>query len=230
MQASTSSSTSSSPAPLIGIVAGIVIAIGAFLPWAKETALGNSQTAAGFDGWEGKVCLIAGVGIAIGSFVAMRQGRARQIAAGLLIGGIIATGVAAYTAVTAKDQFHDALVSELVSQGIVPDEATADTAVQAAIDGGQVTVSISFGLYVVIFGGVAAIAAGAMALTAGPVSTPSTGVPGDPGDPSAGFSAPAGGFGSPPPPTPSAPAAPAPGETLPPPEPSPPEAPPTSMP
>jgi len=161
MQASTSSSTSSSPAPLIGIVAGIVIAIGAFLPWAKETALGNSQTAAGFDGWEGKVCLIAGVGIAIGSFVAMRQGRARQIAAGLLIGGIIATGVAAYTAVTAEDQFHDALVSELVSQGIVPDEATADTAVQAAIDGGQVTVSISFGLYVVIFGGIAAVAAGA---------------------------------------------------------------------
>ena len=158
MQASTSSSTSS-PAPLIGIVAGIVIAIGAFLPWAKETALGNSQTAAGFDGWEGKVCLIAGAGIAIGSFVAMRQGRVRQIAAVLLIGGIIATGVAAYTAVTAKDQFHDALVSELVSQGIVPDEATADTAVQAAIDGGQVTVSISFGLYVVIFGGVAAIAA-----------------------------------------------------------------------
>jgi hypothetical protein len=229
MQASTSSSTSS-PAPLIGIVAGVVIAIGAFLPWAKETALGNSETAAGFDGWEGKVCLIAGVGIAIRSFVAMRQGRTRQIAAAVLIGGIIATGVAAYTAVTAKDQFHDALVSELVSQGIVPDEATASTAVQAAIDGGQVTVSISFGLYVVIFGGIAAMAAGAMALTAGPVSTPSAGVPAGPADPSAGFGAPAGGFDSQPPPTPSAPAAPAPGETLPPPEPSPPEGPPTSMP
>ena len=198
MQASTSSSTSS-PAPLIGIVAGIVIAIGAFLPWAKETALGNSETAAGFDGWEGKVCLIAGVGIVIRSFVAMRQGRIRQIAAALMIGGIIATGVAAYTAVTAKDQFHDALVSELVSQGILPDETTASTAVQAAIDAGQVTVSISFGLYVVIFGGVAAIAAGAMALAAGPVTTPSAGVPAGPADPSGGSGSPAGGFGSPPP-------------------------------
>jgi hypothetical protein len=228
MQASTSSSTSS-PAPLIGIVAGIVIAIGAFLPWAKETALGNSETAAGFDGWEGKVCLIAGVGIAIRSFVAMRQGRIRQVAAAVLIGGIIATGVAVYTAVTAEDQFHDALVSELVSQGIVPDESTASAAVQTAIDNGQVTVSISFGLYVVIFGGIAAVVAGAMALNAGAAPTLSAGVLAGPADPSGGFGAPAGEFGSPPS-TPSAPGAPAPGETFPPPEPPPPEGPPSSMP
>ena len=216
MQASTPSS-SPSPSALIGLVAGVVIAIGAFLPWAKETALGNAENAAGFDGWEGKVCLIAGAGIAIRSFLAMRQGRTRQIATAVLIGGIIATGVAVYTAVTAKDQFRDALASELVSQGVLPDEATASTAVQAAIDDGQVTVSISFGLYVVIIGGVAAIAAGAMGLTSKPVSTPSGGVPAGLADPSGGFSSPAGGFGSPAP-TPSAPSAPPPGEALPPPE------------
>jgi hypothetical protein len=223
MQASTAPS-SPSPSALIGVVAGVVIAIGAFLPWAKETALGNSENAAGFDGWEGKVCLIAGAGIAIRSFLAMRQGRTRQIATAVLIGGIIATGVAVYTAVTAKDQFHDALVSELVSQGIVPDEATASTAVQAAIDDGRVTVSISFGLYVVIIGGVAAIVAGAMGLTAKPVSTPSVGVPAGLADPSGGFSSPAGGFGSPP----STPSVAAPGDTSPPP--APPEGPPSSMP
>jgi hypothetical protein len=219
-------STSSSPAPsaLIGIVAGIVIAIGAFLPWATGTAFGTSDSASGIDGWEGKVCLIAGVGIAIRSFLAMKQSRTRQIAAAVLIGGVIVTGVAVYTAVTVKDKLRDSIVSELVAQGIAPDEATALTAVQGAIDAGQIEVSIAFGLYVVIVGGIAAIGAGAMALSAKPVSTPSAGVPAD-------LAAPAGGFGSPPP-TPSAPLAP-PAGTLPPSEPmppTPPDAPPSSMP
>ena len=208
------SSTSSSPSPsaLLGIVAGIVIAIGSFLPWATGTAFGTSESAKGFDGWEGKVCLIAGAGIAIRSFLAMKRGRTRQIAAAILIGGLVATGVSAYTAVTAKSQLRDSLVSELVSQGIIPDEATARAAVQQAIDAGQIDVSLSFGLFVVIIGGVAAIAAGAMAFTAKPSPMPSAGVP-------------AGGFGSPPPAVPAAPVAPGPAVPLPPSEPMPPTGP-----
>lgn len=220
----TSTSSSPSPSALLGIVAGIVIAIGSFLPWATGTAFGTSESAKGFDGWEGKVCLIAGAGIAIRSFLAMKQGRTRQIAAAILIGGLIATGVSAYTAVTAKDQLRDSLVSELVSQGIIPDEATARAAVQQAIDAGQIEVSLAFGLFVVIAGGVAAIAAGAMAFAAEPAPMPAAGVP------AGGFGSPAGGFGSSPS---AAPVAPAPSEPLPPSEPmppTPPEPPPSSVP
>ena len=218
----TTTSSSPSPPALIGIVAGVVIAIGAFLPWATGTAFGTSDTASGFEGWEGKVCLIAGVGIAIRSFLALQQGRTRQIAAAILIGGLVVTGVGVYTAMSVKDELRDAIVSELVSQGIMPDEATATTAVQGAIDAGQIDVSIAFGLYLVILGGIAAIAAGAMALSAKP-ATPSAGVPAGLGDTSSGFGAPAGGFDSPPPTS----------QTLPPgevPPPAPPEAPPSSTP
>lgn len=222
MQTNTSS-TSPSPSALIGIVAGVVIAIGAFLPWAKGTAFGTSDSAAGFDGWEGKVCLIAGAGIAIRSFLAMQQGRTRQIAAAILIGGLVVTGVGVYTAMSVKDELRDAIVSELVSQGIMPDEATALTAVQGAIDAGQIEVSIAFGLYLVILGGIAAIAAGAMALGAKPASAPSAGVPAGLGDVTSGFGSPAGGFAAPPPTS----------QTLPPVEaapPAPPEPPPSSAP
>jgi hypothetical protein len=207
---------------MIGIVAGIVIAIGAFLPWATATAFGESESAAGFDGWEGKVCLIAGAGIAIRSFLAMKQGRTRQVAVAILIGGLIATGVGVYTAVTAKDQLRDSLVDEVVAQGIMPDETAAAAAVDQAMDSGQIKVSIAFGLYLVIAASLAAIGAGVMALNAK-----------DPVPTAAG--APAGGFGAPPMSAPApATSAPAPTETLPsvaePMPPAPPEDPPSAAP
>jgi hypothetical protein len=159
---------SRSLAPIIGIVAGIMVAIGVFLPWAKASASGLSESASGISGWEGKVCLIAAAAIVIRSFMSMKQGWTRQLAVAILIGGLVVTAVSVYTATTATSQVGDSVVDELLSQGVVSDEAAAQAAVDQAMDAGLIQVSVLFGLYLVIAGGVLSIAAGATAFAGAP--------------------------------------------------------------
>src|SRR5215216_4074468 len=81
--------------------------------------------------------------------------------AGIL--GLVGGGIGLYDALTAKDSVLDAAAEELAPTfGASAQEVR--TVLDQAIDAGQLSVSIGIGLYVVIGGGVVALAGGILGL------------------------------------------------------------------
>jgi hypothetical protein len=132
----TDSATSTPVAGILGLVGGALMALGSFLAWAEVAGGGTSVIAKGVDGSDGYITLVAGI-----------------------VGG----GIGLYDALTAKDSVLDAAAEELAPSF----EASAQevrTVLDQAIDAGQLSVSIGIGLYVVIGGGVVALAGGILGL------------------------------------------------------------------
>jgi hypothetical protein len=85
------------------------------------------------------------------------------LAVAMILAGIVGGGIGLYDALTAKDNVLDAAAEELAPTfGASAQEVR--TALDQAIDAGQLSVSISIGLYVVIGGGVVALAGGILSL------------------------------------------------------------------
>jgi hypothetical protein len=146
---------------VLAIVGGVLLAIGSFLPWAALSGV-IEGSASGTDGTDGKVTLIAGI-VALGCGVlAMRAGR-RLLAILAILAGLLGAGIGLYDALTAEDSIRDDFTNQLVEQtGLSPAEGKA--AVDAAIDSGELSISISVGLYVVIGGGLLALVGGILLL------------------------------------------------------------------
>jgi len=102
-----------------------------------------------------KLWLLAGI--------VMARGTKRVLAVLLILAGIVGGGIGVYDALTAKDSVLDAAAEELAPTFGASAEQVR-TALDQAIDAGQLSVTISIGLYVVIAGGVEAVVGGILGL------------------------------------------------------------------
>jgi hypothetical protein len=151
-----------STAGIVAIVGGGLLAVGSFLPWAEVSGSGASVTAKGLDGSDGYITLAAGL-IAVVTGLLMVRATRRVVAVVAVLAGLVGGGLALYDALTAKDSVLDAAAEELApSFGVSPDQVRA--ALDQAVDSGQLGVSISIGLYVVIAGGLVTVVGGVLGL------------------------------------------------------------------
>jgi len=149
-------------AGILGIVGGALMALGSFLAWAEVSGGGTSVTAKGVNGSDGYVTLVAGL-VAMVAGIVMAKGTKRVLAFVVILAGIVGGGIGLYDALTAKDSVLDAAAEELAPTfGASAQEVRA--VLDQAIDAGQLSVSISIGLYVVIGGGVVALVGGILGL------------------------------------------------------------------
>jgi hypothetical protein len=171
----TEGSTRAPVGAILAMVGGVLLAVGSFLAWAEVSGGGTSVTAKGVDGSDGYITLAAGaVALLVG--IAMTRQARRMLAVLVILAGIVGGGIGLYDALTAKDSVLDAAAEELAPTfGASAEEVRA--ALDQAIDAGQLSVSISIGLYVVIAGGVVALIGGILGLrgsAAEPAAAPGT--------------------------------------------------------
>ena len=158
----TEGSTRAPVGAILAIVGGALLAVGSFLAWAEVSGGGTSVTAKGVDGSDGYITLAAGaVALLVG--IAMTRQARRMLAVLVILAGIVGGGIGLYDALTAKDSVLDAAAEELAPTFGASAERVR-VALDQAIDAGQLSVSISIGLYVVIAGGVVALIGGILGL------------------------------------------------------------------
>jgi hypothetical protein len=147
----------------MAVAGGLLAVIGSFLSWATASAGQFTVSAKGIDGWEGKATIFGGILLLIGGIAAFRRGSADPLKRPGLLGGIVATGVGTYTAVTAKDQVIDGAASE-IAKTLSIGMGQARAAVNQAVDSGVLKIALDIGLFMVIAGGVIGIVAGLLAM------------------------------------------------------------------
>jgi hypothetical protein len=157
-------------AGILGIVGGALMGLGSFLAWAEVSGGGTSVTAKGVDGSDGYITLGAGL-VAVVVGIVMAKGTTRVLAVLVILAGIVGGGLALYDALTAKDSVLDAAAEELAPAFGASVQAVR-IALDQAIDAGQLSVSISIGLYIVIGGGVVTLAGGILGLSSGEPAVP----------------------------------------------------------
>ena len=177
-------------AGVLAIVGGALMAVGSFLAWAEVSGGGTSVTAKGVDGSDGYITLGAGL-VAVVAGIVMAMETRRVLAVLAILAGIVGGGLGLYDALTAKDSVLDAAAEELAPAFGASAQAVR-TALDQAIEAGQLSVSISIGLYIVIGGGVVALAGGVLGLRSGKPAVPGqTAAPATPATTSGGLDAPA---------------------------------------
>jgi hypothetical protein len=157
-------------AGILGIVGGALMALGSFLAWAEVSGGGTSVTAKGVDGSDGYITLGAGL-VAVVAGIVMAMETRRVLAVLVILAGIVGGGLGLYDALTAKDSVLDAAAEELAPAFGASAQAVR-IALDQAIDAGQLSVSISIGLYIVIGGGIVALAGGILGLRWGEPAAP----------------------------------------------------------
>lgn len=142
-------------AATLALGGGVAAGVGSFLAWAEISAGPFTEHAKGIDGWEGKATLIAGIVMAGGAVrVFLQRPRASSgLAVRGVLGGVVALGVALYTASTARDQLVDAAATQL-----------SRAQVERALDSGLLELSLAFGLFVVIAGGIQGVIGGLLSI------------------------------------------------------------------
>lgn len=177
----TESITPTPVAGILGLVGGALLALGSFLTWAEVSGGGTTVTAKGVDGSDGYITLVAGL-VAVVAGIMMARGSRRVLAVLVILAGIVGGGIGLYDALTAKDSVLDAAAEELAPT-LGASAQQVRTVLDQAIDAGQLSVSISIGLFIVIGGGVVALVGGILGLRdagqpAGPGRTTAPGTPG----------------------------------------------------
>ena len=184
-------STASRGAPtvaLFAIVGGLLSAVGSFLAWASVSAAGQGVSAKGTDGTDGYITLVAGIILilyGVSRLTGSAMGTKKAMAVIAIVAGLVAGGVAVYDAVTAKERVLDEASSQVASSAGVTKEQ-ARTLLDQAVSSGQVAISLSFGIFVVMAGGVLGLIGGVMGLR-----SPAEPAPGMPEMSAMGASAPA---------------------------------------
>lgn len=163
--ADTAGSTRAPIGAILAIAGGALLAIGSFLSWAQVSGGGTSVSAKGIDGSDGYITLVAGI-IALGAGVAMMKQTKRVLAVLVLLAGLIGGAVGLYDALTAKDSVLDAAAEE-IAPGLGASAEEVRTLLDQAIDSGELSISISIGLYIVIGGGILALVGGIMSMRGG---------------------------------------------------------------
>lgn len=159
-------STRASIGGILAIIGGALLAVGSFLPWAEVSWGGTSVTAQGIDDSYGYFTLAAG-SFALVVGIVMRRGAKRELAVLAVLAGLVGGGVGLYEALTIRDSVLDAAAEQLAPSFELSTEQVR-AALDQAIDTGQLSLSISIGLYAVIAGGVVALVGGIVGLGGSP--------------------------------------------------------------
>jgi hypothetical protein len=147
---------------ILAIGGGALLGVGSFLAWAEVSGGGTSVTAKGIDGSDGYITLGAGIIAVLVGMLLLRQAK-RALAVLAIVAGLVGGGVAVYDALTAKDSVLDAAAEELApTVGASPEQVRV--LLDEAIDAGQIGISLSMGIYVVIAGGLLALVGGILSL------------------------------------------------------------------
>lgn len=148
---------------VLALVGGALLVIGSFLDWAEVSGTGTSVTATGTDGTDGWITFIAGALMLGAGLVLVRGVTRRGMAVLAIVAGLVGGGVGLYDALTAKDSVLDSAAEELVRQygGSV---AQVRALLDAAIEVGELGITIAVGLYLVIAGGVLGVIGGSVSL------------------------------------------------------------------
>jgi hypothetical protein len=164
---------------VIAIVGGALLAVGSFLSWAEVSGGGVSVTAKGIDGSDGYLTLAAGTVVILVGLAGLRMGR-RLLGVIAILAGLLGGGFGLYDALTAEDSVLDAAAEEIAPQfGVSADEVRA--ILDEAIDAGQLDISISIGLIIVIAGGAIAVIGGVLMLGRGSApAAPAAAAPSEP--------------------------------------------------
>ena len=150
-------------AAILAIAGGALLAIGSFLAWAEVSGSGTSVTASGTDGTDGWITFASGLVVLAAGAILMRGSGRRALAIVAIVAALIGGGVGLYDALTAKDRVLDDAAEELAgSFGGTAEEVRA--LLDQAIDAGEIGISISLGLYIVIAGGALGMIGGVMAM------------------------------------------------------------------
>ena len=166
------------------LVGGALAVLGSFLPWAKVVFGPNSQTAKGFDGWEGKVTAIAGASLIIRAIV-IKQGKSRRLLPWIMVQGLVAAGVSLYDILTLKTQAITSGASDISKSTGVPVDQVKAT-LHLLLVSGTLKVSLEFGILIVWVGGILGILGG-LALTLAKEPQVATPVGSTPRAPEGGF-------------------------------------------
>jgi hypothetical protein len=131
-------------AAYVGLGAAALMILGSFQVWLTITIAGLSPPGSaqtGWDGGDGRTILVAGVGAAVASIAVLLGRRDLWTKVLLLISGAIAAIIAIVNMVDAGSKAHDIQM-------------------QFGIPAGDVKAKIGIGLYLVVVGGAALVAAG----------------------------------------------------------------------
>lgn len=150
-------------AAILAIAGGALLAIGSFLAWAEVSGGGTSVTAKGTDGSDGWITLVAGLVVLVVGLTLLRGGGKRALTIIAIVAALIGGGVGLYDALTAKDRVLDDAAEELAGQ-FGGSAAEVRVLLDQAIDAGEIGISLSIGLYLVIAGGVLGIVGGFMGM------------------------------------------------------------------
>ena len=195
----------------ICVVAGVLAAIGSFLPWANVSAnfgslgLANlSESIGGMDG-DGPITLVGGI-ILIVVGVLLFVGRGRWVMPLGIVGalaGLLVAGTAIYDLTTLKTTTtHDFAESIAQSAGVPVEQA------EQLFARFNLAISVSFGLWLVAIAGIVGIVGALVALSRRSAVEPTTTAPGTYAPPPTAAPAPPPaqpGVTNPPPPPPPAP-------------------------
>jgi hypothetical protein len=154
-------------AAMLAIAGGVLLVIGSFLTWAKVSGGGTSGSATGMDGSDGWVTLVAGaIVLAVGLAFAAGKGR-RKVAVLAICAALLGGGLGLYDALTAKDRVLDEVAGTLADQfGATAQEVRV--LLDAAVEAGELGISLGIGLLMVIAGGALALVGGVMRVASRP--------------------------------------------------------------
>lgn len=154
---------------VLALFGGLMVAVGSILDWFGGTTIGASAlSVSGIEGSEGKVAFVCGAA-AVVLGIAATTGRVQRrpgAMTALIIAGLLALALAAYSAATADERLVDAAAARVAERPGVGD-AQARAIVEGAFRSTDVSVSVEAGLFLVLGGAALIVAAGALPLLSG---------------------------------------------------------------
>jgi hypothetical protein len=152
----------SSAIGIVVVVAGLVLLVAAFQPWAESDAVQLRATVSGLSAWPGMIALLAGIALlALGALGVYGRARRRTLTRASLAAGALVVLAALIAVASVESMFRSHILGELakVSRAVSRDN-------QLVSGVGGLGIGVGSGAYLAIAGGLAAIAAGLIGLVA----------------------------------------------------------------
>jgi hypothetical protein len=152
------------------VAGGVLIGIGVLLPWGRAVVGPFHHDVAGIKGWEGQVTGILAVGMVlrgISAWNANKRGERSRLAGATVVTGLVAAGIAVYDLFTARSHALDRVIGDGASTiarqvGLPVDVVT--NRLKAMVESGVIRLDFQIGIYLVVLGGLVAVAGSVLAL------------------------------------------------------------------